>query len=254
MVVVIMVVVGIVFCLDHSLADAFPITWNHHHHNRVVSLTLPPSSTTASSLKASGIFGGMPGRGSDQKNEKDAVLATYDVGTFKENNNDIDVKFKSLSDYIINKWAPLFLTGNIQLTTPVQVIETSKNGNEDDNIEEVAGCSLIFQKIDTGYKSKEEEAKGSYQRQTVKEEEAKGSYQRQIENSDDRETKKSPSPSKQEEKKQGGVQILVEKLSGSLQVRAMRCEIDDDTVIKEMSEEVINRELRKAINVWKKEI
>jgi len=254
MVVVVMVVVVIVCCLDHSLTDAFPITWNCHHHNRVVSLTLPSPSTTAISLKVSKLSGWMPGRGADQKNEKDALLATYNVGTFKENNNDIDVKFKSLSDYIINKWAPLFLTGNIQLTTPVQVIKTSENGNKDDNIEEIAGCSLIFQKIDTGYKSKDEEAKGSYQRQTSKEEEAKGSYQRQTDNIEDRKTIKSSSPSKQEEKKQGGVQIFVEKLSGSLQVRAVRCEIDDDTVIKEMSEEVIIRELQKAINVWKKEI
>merc|ERR1712238_123395 len=100
----------------------------------------------------------------------------------------------------------------------------------------------------------DEEAKGSYQRQTSKEEEAKGSYQRQTDNIEDRKTIKSSSPLKQEEKKQGGVQIFVEKLSGSLQVRAVRCEIDDDTVIKEMSEEAIIRELQKAINVWKKEI
>merc|ERR1712238_629460 len=96
------------------------------------------------------------------------------------------------------------------------------------------------------------EAKGTWERQTSTEEEAEGSYQRQIDNIKDRKTIKSSSPSKQEEKKQGGVQIFVEKLSRSLRVRAVRCEIDDDTVIKEMSEEVIIRELQKAINVWKK--
>jgi hypothetical protein len=65
--------------------------------------------------------------------------------------------------------------------------------------------------------------------------------------------KKKTTTKKKDEKKQGGVEILVEKLSSSsLQVRAKRCEIDDDTMIKEMSEEVIIQELKKAIGVWKK--
>jgi len=68
---------------------------------------------------------------------------------------------------------------------------------------------------------------------------------------------------KKEEKKQGGVeiQVVVKKLASAsasassyslLQVRAKRCEVDEDTMIKEMSEEVIIQELTKAIGVWKK--
>jgi hypothetical protein len=48
--------------------------------------------------------------------------------------------------------------------------------------------------------------------------------------------------------------ILFEKLSsGDIQVRARRCDIDEDTMIKEMSEQAIINELQTAIDVWKKE-
>ena len=48
--------------------------------------------------------------------------------------------------------------------------------------------------------------------------------------------------------------MLVEKLiSGTIQVRAKRCDFDEDTMLKEMSEETIIKELSKAIDVWKRE-
>lgn len=255
-------ILGVIFCIQchhqQSFVDAFTVNRNHnHHHHRadqgvarlyvptlVVSstpLTLTPPTTV--SLQASGgFFGGMFGGATiDQKKDekKDAVLAMYDVGI--NNNDNINVQFESLSDYIINKWAPLFLTGTIKLTTDVEVLNlppNSSSSNIEDGVEATAGCQLIFKKIDTGYKSKNEEGEGSYQRQSSDN------------NNDD-------SKKKKEEKKQGGVEILVEKLSSgsssSLQVRAKRCEVEDDTMIKEMSEEVIIQELQKAIDVWKKE-
>ena len=54
--------------------------------------------------------------------------------------------------------------------------------------------------------------------------------------------------------KQGGVEVLVDKVDGDLlQVRAQRCEIEEGTMIKEMSEATILKELQKAMDVWKKE-
>jgi hypothetical protein len=93
----------------------------------------------------------------------------------------------------------------------------------------VSAVQILFQKVDTGYKSREEE----------EEEEEESSQQK------DKEKK---------EVKQGGVEVLVEKTSDdSVQVRARRCEIGKGTIIKEMSEETILKELQKALDVWKKE-
>jgi hypothetical protein len=38
-----------------------------------------------------------------------------------------------------------------------------------------------------------------------------------------------------------------------VKVQARRCDIDDDTMVKEMSEATIVKELNKAINTWKKD-
>ena len=87
--------------------------------------------------------------------------------------------------------------------------------------------------MDTGYKSKKEEAQSG-------------------EPTDNTDTKKKKK--KKNEVKQGGVEVLVERLSsGEVQVRARRCNIDEDTMIKEMSEEAIVSELKAALGIWKRE-
>ena len=54
--------------------------------------------------------------------------------------------------------------------------------------------------------------------------------------------------------KQGGVELLVEKLpNDTLRVRARRCNMDDETMVKEMSEETIVKELEEALEVWRQE-
>ena len=261
------VILGVIFCIqccDQSfVVNAFTGLHHHHHHHRayqgvtklspvptiISSTSTAPRTTRTTSLQ--GFFGGMFGKAVvDQKKDekKDKVLAEYDIGTFK----DVDVQFESLSDYIVNKWAPLFLTGNIKLTTDVELVTLPPDSNN------VAGCQLIFKKSDTGYVSKSEEGEGSYATSTT--EATKGSYQpppstdNNSDNSNDNSNGDSKKTTKnKDEKKQGGVEVLVEKLaSSSLQVRAKRCEVDDDTMIKEMSEEVIIQELKKAIGVWKK--
>lgn len=195
-----------------------------------------------------GLFGG------DDKGEIDktdgAVLETYEIPN-KTDSESIDVRFESLSDYITKKWIDLFETGTISLTTPIRVSKTFDSNNEDCGddpkeqpnvtIEEAAGCRLLFQKIDTGYKSKNEE--------------------KTTNNTDGNKSNGNSGASKKKKKgtKQGGVEIVVQKYytaeqtTPCLRVVARRCEIDEDTMIKEMSEEIILTELAKAIDVWKKE-
>jgi len=143
------------------------------------------------------------------------------------------------------------------LTTPVTVVtsfgeatditdedgEAEDSNDDDDNVAAVAksGVKLIFKPAKTGsaYKSKEEEK--------ATEEKVSG-YN---DPSNDKKKKRKP-------KKEGGVQIVVEKIDDGkllrkLRVRAFRCEMDEDTIIKEMSEEAIISNLKKAMNAWKKQ-
>ena len=125
----------------------------------------------------------------------------------------------SLSVYI-QQSAALFVTSGVGLTTPVSVEPVVQSDAS------VSGARILFQKVDTGYDDKDDE------------------------NEEEEETK----PKKQEVK-QGGVEVLVEKVGNGdlLQVRAQRCEIEEGTMIKEMSEATILKELQKAMDVWKKE-
>lgn len=165
------------------------------------------------------VFGG--GDSSDSDLEE-GVLSMISVGDFDEDT--LQVRYDSLSDYITDKWMNLFETKSIKLTTPVQVVKRYEGAEKDDSISESASCKLVFQKVDTGYGDKDDEE------------------------DEDRQSKQDDEP------KQGGVEIEVQQLaSNSLRVVARRCDIDEDTMIKEMSEELILKELQKAISVWKKE-
>jgi len=61
-----------------------------------------------------------------------------------------------------------------------------------------------------------------------------------------------PKETKKKKKKQGGVEFQVES-SPQLTVIVRRCNMDDDTMIREMSEETILSQLQNSIQVWKKE-
>ncbi|KAG7343243.1 hypothetical protein IV203_021188 [Nitzschia inconspicua] len=177
---------------------------------------------SSTNLAATTLFGWF-GSGSDTR--QDAVLGTFDI----KGKDSSTVAFDSLNDYIENKWAQLFVNGNIKLTTPV-VLESLSSPAMDEDVAMAKGVRLLFKKIDTGYQSKEEEDK-----------------EKTNKNDNRKRNKEEDGPS------QGGVEILVERLKGSgqLRVRARRCEIDEDTTIKEMSEETIVHELKTAIDVWK---
>jgi hypothetical protein len=144
-----------------------------------------------------------------------------------------NVKFESLSTFIAT-WSQKFEDDRkgMGLTTPVKIFplltpESADAGTEDDkDVVAQGGVRIVFQSTKTGYKSKTEE-----------DESREGGGEQK---------KKGPA-------KEGGVELRVEKLaSGKLQLRAIRCEIDEDTMIKEMSEETIINELKRAIESWKK--
>lgn len=107
------------------------------------------------------------------------------------------------------------------LTTPVDVVKLPTTENS-------AGVQLLFKKGVGGrsaYNDKDDE--------------------------DDDDKKKE----KEDSIKEGGVQVRIEKLSdgNDLEVIASRCEIEEGTMIKEMSEQTIIESLRQAMQAWRKE-
>jgi hypothetical protein len=177
-------------------------------------------------------FFGLGGSSVDPKDKIDAVLGSYDINV---GNTNVDVAFNSLSDYIQNKWVRLFDNDTIKLTTPV-LVEKFEATAPEDGVDIVSGVRFLFQKRKTGYTSKKDEVQAEQDKESQKDQDKK--------------------KKKDDEPKEGGVEILVEQLTGGnkIRVRAKRCEVDESTVIKEMSEETILAELKTAIEVWKKDI
>ena len=99
------------------------------------------------------------------------------------------------------------------LTTPIQVTAEDQ------------GVKILFKPKESTYKSKDEE----------------------------RAAEEGTAEKKKEPQKEGGVQVMVEQDGDEVKVVATRCEMDEDTMIREMSEEAIISGLKKAINVWKKD-
>ena len=141
-----------------------------------------------------------------------------------------DVKFESMVGFI-ETWSKKFEEDRkgMGLTTPVKVEASLEDESEPiPDLVEAKGVRILFQPTKTTYKSRKEE---------------------DAVEKDEGETKKKRGPPKE-----GGVQIRVEKLTnGEVQLRAARCNIDEDTMIKEMSEEVIVSQLKQAVDAWKKQ-
>jgi hypothetical protein len=192
--------------------------------NRATTLTKPaflPSSRNTGVLPLNLFFGKDKTETTDQDElKKFPKLASSDG------------KFESLSLYI-QTWSKQTFTEDggkkSGLTTPVNLVmlPESKSSSQGENVVAVSGVQLVFKPTKTGnaYTNKSEEKA---------QEKGEGSQ------------KKKP-------KKEGGVEILVEKLQdGQVQVRARRCELDEDTMIKAMSEETILGKLNEAVKAWKK--
>mmetsp|Transcript_9990 Transcript_9990/g.15005 ORF Transcript_9990/g.15005 Transcript_9990/m.15005 type:complete len:220 (+) Transcript_9990:80-739(+) len=133
----------------------------------------------------------------------------------------IDVKFDSLS-IMISSWSNMFSDHKkMGLTTAVDVVELPKSGDS-------AGVQLLFKK-----------GKGG-----------RFAYRDKDDKNDDGDKKKQ----KEDSVKEGGVQVMINKLSdGNLEVIASRCEIEEGTIIKEMSEQTIIDSLGQTMKAWKKE-
>mmetsp|Transcript_5217 Transcript_5217/g.7140 ORF Transcript_5217/g.7140 Transcript_5217/m.7140 type:complete len:262 (-) Transcript_5217:227-1012(-) len=179
------------------------------------------------------------------------VVPSYNTRLFFfwQNNNDQDksadlFKLDNVSgtydgvSTFLQEWSKSFEGDGAKsngLTTPVSVTSSSgeiEDEDGDDVVVSRAGVQLIFLPTKTSYKSKEEEKAMEG-----------GSADK----------KKEDKP-----KKEGGVEVVVEKVTSGggdeqLRVRAFRCELDEDTMIKEMSEETIIKNLKKAMDAWKKQ-
>ena len=153
---------------------------------------------------------------------------------------DVDRRFEELAGYI-DEWSCMFKDGakGTGLTTPVDVVQ-SRFTNEYTSpvVSNRSGVRLEFRSTNTGnaYKSKSEEGEMEKQRSGGS---ASGP----------------PQPSRKRSSKEGGVEIIVEKTTNKdgindLRVRAKRCNMDDSTVVKELSEETILKKLEKALGVW----
>jgi hypothetical protein len=213
--------------------------------------------TTTTTTTCINLFGGMFGGGdsTNSNNTQEAESLETQLAIFPKLAMKDDLAFTSLSEFL-HDWSKLFETDkSMKLTTPVQILmlassdESSTtttaddvNKKDDDNNKVVArsGLQFVFKNTNTGYMNRKEEA-------------AVGGGYRKPSSSSTSTTETTPSQPKSD-KKDGGVEILVEQLatSGEVRVRARRCNVDENTMIKEMSEEKIISELKKALEVWKK--
>lgn len=205
-----------------GLGFAPAATWGgrgHAHQQRHDAATIktfgPAPRTTVCTTTRHFLLGGLFGDDKKKTEGDHGELALYPI----ESN-----KFESLADYL-QQWAGMFEGKGMGLTTPVTVRPVSSSNAK--------GVQILFLQVNTGYKDKD-----------AAKEDKEDDYTRQQDDN----------KKQQEQVKQGGVEVLVEKLpDDSVQVRARRCEMDDDTMIKEMSEETILKELKKALDVWKKQ-
>ena len=87
------------------------------------SVALVRTRQQRSRLILDGFLDGIFGSGDNDDTAEDGVLSTITVGEFDEET--IQVRYDSLSDYITDKWMDLFESKSISLTTPVKVFKRS---------------------------------------------------------------------------------------------------------------------------------
>jgi len=160
---------------------------------------------------------------------------------------EVDLVFQELSNYL-TEWSLLFDNGakGTGLTTPVTITPSKFSPTPSLSVRAKWGVRLEFKQTSTGssYLSKDEERELERERQTP---------------SDVSSNKEPPKIKNTKQKKEGGVEILVEKTISKdgiagIRVRATRCNMSDFTVIKELSEETIVKKVQGAIVTWKKQL
>lgn len=173
-------------------------------------------------------------------------LFRFDIPLVSNSEETVSYKYERLSEYM-EEWAETIFvkTAKTGLTTPVtvEIPRQVKRGQ--------SSVQILFKQTNTGkyYKSASEERE--MEKQTTA-----GSS-----------SKASTSPPKKipmaQQKKEGGVEVLVEMQKALpkdgtddgyiLRVRAKRCNMDDDVVIKEISEGTILKKLKESVDFWVKQ-
>jgi len=166
----------------------------------------------------------------------------------------VDRAFTALTTYL-GEWSVIFDNGakGTGLTTPVRVVPTklrvAQEKEESSSIRAQWSVRLEFKATSTGssYKSKSEERQYERQRSTPSSNDSSSSS-----------SSKEPVVINNRQTREGGVEMLVEKTRGTdgtmgIRVRARRCNMDDFTVVKEISEETIVKKIQEAVGVWKKQ-
>jgi hypothetical protein len=166
------------------------------------------------------------------------ILRIENIFPTETNSEILNEKFLKLSEFIA-QWSKIFENGakGTGLTTPVMVKKSTLPVRKGDGVLSRSGVILEFKPTMTGsaYKSKGEERE--MERQTPS-------------NS----ANKVNSNWSSKARKEGGVEILVEMtMKGTIRLRARRCNMDDLTVIKELSEENILGKLKEALQIYNKE-
>mmetsp|Transcript_21732 Transcript_21732/g.47389 ORF Transcript_21732/g.47389 Transcript_21732/m.47389 type:complete len:249 (-) Transcript_21732:113-859(-) len=192
-----------------------------------LSQQLPASAFSVRLNMFGNLFGGSEDKAADEE------LASFT--NLAKSKEDVDIAYDSIAMYL-EEWANLFQgEGGKQrgLTTPVTVSSFVPPTNNEDQegkngkIVESSGVKLKFKPPKDNYYSESEEREKEEGREK-----------------------------KDDEVSPGGVQVVAQKASDGTELRvvAERCDIEEGkTIIKEMSEQVIVDDLRKAISIWKEE-
>ncbi len=219
-----LLVIGSISALPISTAFISPhakydMHFNIGVHERVAVSTSELKNVCSTCSTKLNLFGNLFGNdvADDVENKE---LARFSNLLVRSDMN-IDVKFDSLS-IMISSWSKMFSDHkNMGLTTAVDIAELPKS-------DDCAGVLFLFKKGTGGrsaYSDKDEK-----------------------DNNDDKKKQKEETIS------EGGVQVMINKLSdGDLEVIAKRCEIEEGTMIKEMSEQAIIESLGQVMQAWKKE-
>eukprot|EP00978_Attheya_sp_CCMP212_P035371 scaffold153640_cov52-Attheya_sp.AAC.1 len=149
-------------------------------------------------------------------------------------------EFDRLSEYMM-EWAELTFRQRKSLTTPVDVVPSQRGPDpEFEGVVERSGVRILFRSTKTG------NAYQSFDEERTMESSSTSTTRSTTSTSGKESTRKTP-------KREGGVEVLMEQTTdGTLRVRARRCAMKDDTVIKEISEATILKRLEEALDVWNK--
>ena len=208
--------------MQHSLGRMTSRT----RHSTAIT-TFAPSSTRLH------IFGNLFGGGDGGSDKSKGELASF--SNLEKSTADADVAFDSISTYVMD-WAKLFEGDGGKergLTTPVTV--SALNGPVPADADDDAGPEVL---ASSGIKFTFKPPKNAFE------------DKKDTDDGDEGDKKKKTSP--------GGVQVIAQKIAsggGEVEVRllASRCDIDEGTIIKEMSEQCIVDDLRKAVKIWRDE-